>query len=198
MGELVADYFLKRLREWDVHRIYGYPGDGINAFLGALDRADGDPDFIQARHEEMAAFMACGHAKFAGPDALGVCMATSGPGAIHLLNGLYDAKLDHQPVVAIVGQQKTFSLGAHYQQEVDLQVLFKDVASEFVQYCMHPGQIRQLIDRAVKIAKATRSVTAVIVPSDIQEKPFSEPPREHGVIYTSPDGQLRSRVIPPE
>src|SRR5256714_3012998 len=106
MGELVADYFLKRLREWGIHRIYGYPGDGINAFLGALDRADGDPDFIQARHEEMAAFMACGHAKFAGPDALGVCMATSGPGAIHLLNGLYDAKLDHVPVVAIVGQQK--------------------------------------------------------------------------------------------
>ena len=102
MGELVADFFLKRLREWDVHRIYGYPGDGINAFLGALDRADGDPEFIQARHEEMAAFMACGHAKFAGPDTLGVCMATSGPGAIHLLNGLYDAKLDHVPVVAIV------------------------------------------------------------------------------------------------
>ena len=122
MGELVADYFLRRLREWDVHRIYGYPGDGINAFLGALDRADGDPDFIQARHEEMAAFMACGHAKFAGSDALGVCMATSAPAPIHLLNGLYDAKLDHVPVVAIVGQQKRSSLGVHYQQEIDLQV----------------------------------------------------------------------------
>jgi pyruvate dehydrogenase (quinone) len=113
-AELVADYILKRLREWDVHRIYGYPGDGIDAFLGALDRADGDPDFIQARHEEMAAFMACGHAKFAGPDTLGVCMATSGPGAIHLLSGLYDAKLDHVPVVAFVGQQKRSSLGVHY------------------------------------------------------------------------------------
>src|SRR5207247_6696279 len=145
MAELVADYFLKRLREWDVHRIYGYPGDGINAFLGALDRADGDPDFIQVRHEEMAAFMACGHAKFAGPDTLGVCMATSGPGAIHLLNGLYDAKLDHVPVVAIVGQQKRSSLGSHYQQEVDLQVLFKDV-SEYVQVCMVPEQARQLVD----------------------------------------------------
>src|SRR5881409_2108810 len=139
MAELVADYFLKRLREWDVHRIYGYPGDGINAFLGALDRAKGDPDFIQTRHEEMAAFMACGHAKFSGE--VGVCIATSGPGAIHLLNGLYDAKLDHAPVLAIVGQQKRISLGAEYQQEVDLQVLFKDV-SEFVQTCMEPAQAR--------------------------------------------------------
>src|SRR5438067_13910772 len=119
MSELVADYFLKRLRKWGVHRIFGYPGDGINAFLGALDRADGDPEFIQTRHEEMAAFMACGHAKFTGQ--VGVCMATSGPGAIHLLNGLYDAKLDHAPVVAIVGQQKRMSLGADYLQELGLQ-----------------------------------------------------------------------------
>ncbi|HET7129635.1 MAG TPA: thiamine pyrophosphate-binding protein, partial [Gaiellaceae bacterium] len=121
MGELVADYVLKRLREWGVERIYGFPGDGINAFLGALDRAQekGGPEFIQARHEEMAAFMACGHAKFAGPDKIGVCMATSGPGAVHLLNGLYDAKLDHVPVLAIVGQQKRVSLGVHYQQEID-------------------------------------------------------------------------------
>src|SRR5437868_12699324 len=152
MAELVADYILKRLREWDVHRIYWYPGDGINAFLGALDRADGDPDFIQARHEEMAAFMACGHAKFAGPDRLGVFMATSGPGAIHLLNGLYDAKLDHVPVVAIVGHQKRSPLGTSYQQEVDLQVLFKDV-SEFVQVCMDPAQARHLVDRACRIAR---------------------------------------------
>src|ERR671922_1273979 len=115
MAEKVADYVLERLREWGVQRIYGYPGDGINAFLGALDRAQDKLDFIQVRHEEMAAFMACGHGKFAGPDALGVCMATSGPGAIHLLNGLYDAKLDHVPVVAIVGQQKRYSLGSQYQ-----------------------------------------------------------------------------------
>ena len=127
MAKLVADYVLERLREWGVHRLFGYPGDGINGFLGALDRADGDPEFIQARHEEMAAFMACGHAKFT--DEIGVCIATSGPGAIHLLNGLYDAKLDHAPVLAIVGQQKRASLGAEYQQEVDLQVLFKDVRS---------------------------------------------------------------------
>src|SRR5919201_1280222 len=125
MAELVADYVLKPPRGGGVHRLYGYPGDGINGFLGALDRAEGDPEFIQTRHEEMAAFMACGHAKFTGE--VGPSIATSGPGAINLLNGLYDAKLDHAPVVAIVGQQKRVSLGAEYQQEVDLQVLFKDV-----------------------------------------------------------------------
>src|SRR5213082_3691025 len=161
MSELVADYFLKRLREWGVHRIYGYPGDGINAFLGALDRADGDPDFIQARHEEMAAFMACGHAKFAGPDALGVCMATSGPGAIHLLNGLYDAKLDHVPVVAIVGQTERSAMGGSYQQEVDLLSLFKDVCSDYVQMCMVPQQLPNLIDRAFRIALSAHAPTCL-------------------------------------
>src|SRR3954468_15356138 len=163
MAELVADYVLKRLREWGVERIYGYPGDGINAFLGALDRAEeqGGPEFIQARNEETAAFMACGHAKFAGPDAVGVCMATSGPGAIHLLNGLYDAKLDHVPVVAIVGQQKRSSIGASYQQEVDLQVLFKDV-SEFVETCMEPSQARHLVDRALRIALDRKAVCTLI------------------------------------
>jgi pyruvate dehydrogenase (quinone) len=197
MAELVADYVLKRLREWDVHRIYGYPGDGINAFLGALDRAQGNPEFIQARHEEMAAFMACGHAKFAGPDALGVCMATSGPGAIHLLNGLYDAKLDHVPVVAVVGQQKRSSLGAHYQQEVDLQVLFKDV-SEFVQICMDPAQARHLVDRACRIALDQRGVCTLIFPNDVAEMEAVEsPPRTHGSVYSSV-GYHRPRVLPQE
>jgi pyruvate dehydrogenase (quinone) len=195
MAELVADHVLERLTEWDVHRIYGYPGDGINAFLGAFDRAGGDPEFIQVRHEEMAAFMACGHAKFTGE--AGVCMATSGPGAIHLLNGLYDAKLDHQPVVAIVGQQKRMSLGAEYQQEVDLQVLFKDV-SEFVQVCMEPAQARHLVDRAVRIALDRRGVTTLIVPNDVQEeKAVESPPREHGAVYSSV-GYTRPRVLPPE
>src|SRR5881275_423172 len=167
MAELVADYVLKRLREWGVDRIYGYPGDGINAFLGALDRAqEQGPEFSQARHEESAAFMACGHGKFAGPDRIGVCMATSGPGAVHLLNGLYDAKLDHVPVLAIVGQQKRSSLGSHYQQEVDLQVLFKDV-SEFVQVCMDPAQARHLVDRACRIALDHRGVCTIIVPNDV-------------------------------
>src|SRR5436309_7255681 len=195
MAELVADFILKRLREWGVHRIYGYPGDGINGFLGALDRVKPDPEFIQTRHEEMAAFMACGHAKFT--DEVGVCMATSGPGAIHLLNGLYDAKLDHAPVVAIVGQQKRMSLGAEYQQEVDLQVLFKDV-SEFVQVCMEPAQARHLVDRAVRIALDRRGVTTLIVPNDVQEaKAVESPPREHGAVYSSV-GYVRPRVIPPE
>src|SRR3954468_10293443 len=195
MGELVADYFLKRLREWDVHRIYGYPGDGINAFLGALDRAGGDPEFIQARHEEMAAFMACGHAKFSAPDALGVCLATSGPGAVHLLNGLYDAKLDHVPVLALVGQQKRTSLGAHYQQEIDLQTLYKDVA-EFVEMCTEPAQMRHLIDRAIRIALDRKTVCAIIVPNDVAEMPaVPSPPREHGSVYSSV-GYSRPRVLP--
>jgi pyruvate dehydrogenase (quinone) len=195
MAELVADYVLKRLREWGIHRIYGYPGDGINGFLGALDRAEPKTEFIQVRHEEMAAFMACGHAKFTGE--VGVCMATSGPGAIHLLNGLYDAKLDHQPVVAIVGQQKRMSLGADYQQEVDLQVLFKDV-SEFVQVCMEPAQARHLVDRAVRIALDRHEVCTLIIPNDVQEeKAVESPPREHGAVFSSV-GYARPRVIPHE
>jgi pyruvate dehydrogenase (quinone) len=194
MAELVGDYVLARLREWGVHRIYGYPGDGINGFLGAFDRADGDPEFIQARHEEMAAFMACGHAKFTGQ--VGVCIATSGPGAIHLLNGLYDAKLDHAPVVAIVGQQKRASLGSDYQQEVDLPVLFKDV-SEFVQVCMDPVQARHLVDRAVRIALDRRGVTTLIFPNDVQEeKAVESPPRVHGSVFSSV-GYTPPRVIPP-
>jgi len=193
MAELVADYVLHRLTEWGVHRIFGYPGDGIHGFLGALDRADGDPEFIQTRHEEMAAFMACGHAKFT--DEVGVCMATSGPGAIHLLNGLYDAKLDHVPVVAVIGQQKRTSLGAHYQQEVDLQVLFKDV-SEYVQYCMEPAQARHLVDAAVRTALDRSGVATIIFPNDVQEeKAIESPPREHGSVYSSV-GYARPRVLP--
>src|SRR5437762_11764663 len=147
MAPTVADYLLERLRAWDVRHIFAYAGDGINGILAAWGRADNEPQFVQARHEEMAAFEAVGYAKFTG--RVGVCMATSGPGAIHLLNGLYDAKLDHVPVLAIVGQQKRTSLGASYQQEVDLQVLFKDV-SEFVQICMEPAQARHLVDRALR------------------------------------------------
>ena len=193
MAQLVADYVLKRLTDWGVHRVYGYPGDGINGFLGALDRAGGDPDFVQVRHEEMSAFMACGHAKFTGE--VGVCLATSGPGAIHLLNGLYDAKLDHQPVVAIVGQQKRMSLGGHYQQEVDLTTLFKDV-SEYVQVCMEPAQARHLVDRAIRIALDQRTVTTIVFPGDVQEeKAVPSPPRVHGALFSSV-GYSRPRVLP--
>jgi len=194
MGELVADYLLERLRQWGVHRIYGYPGDGINAVLGALDRSDGDPEFIQVRHEEMAAFMACGHAKWTGE--LGVCLATSGPGAIHLLNGLYDAKLDHQPVLAIVGQQARSALGGEYQQEVDLVTLFKDVAHEFVQMATDASQIRHLVDRGCRVALAERTVTCIILPNDLaSEKAIPAPPHKHATIHSSV-GYTRPRVMP--
>jgi pyruvate dehydrogenase (quinone) len=190
-----ADFLLERLREWGVHRVFGYPGDGINGILGAFGRAGGDPEFIQPRHEEIAAFMACAHAKFTGE--AGVCMATSGPGAVHLLNGLYDAKMDHQPVVAIVGQQKRISLGALYQQEIDLNHLFADV-SEFVQVVMHPAQLRHVLDRAFKTALTHRGVSTVIIPEDVQEE-SAQPsaPRMHGAVYSSV-GWSRPRVLPDE
>ncbi|MDQ6811566.1 MAG: thiamine pyrophosphate-binding protein, partial [Actinomycetota bacterium] len=196
MSQTVADYLLERLATWKVRRIYGYPGDGINGILGAFSRSSDDerPEFIQVRHEEMAAFMACAHAKFTGE--LGVCMATSGPGAIHLLNGLYDAKLDHQPVLAIVGQQARSGLGGNYQQEVDLDSLFKDVAHEYVQVAMAPTQMRHLVDRACRIALAERTVTTIIVPNDVQEAPaVPQPPHAHGTVHSSP-GYQRPRVVP--
>jgi pyruvate dehydrogenase (quinone) len=194
VAKLVADYVLQRLTKWGVHRIYGYPGDGINAFLGAFDRADGDPEFVQVRHEEMAAFMACGHAKFTGE--AGVCIATSGPGAIHLLNGLYDAKLDHQPVVAIVGQQARTSLGGNYQQEVDLETLFNDVAHEYVHMATHPAQMRHLVDRSMRIALDQRTVTCIIVPNDLaSEKAVETPPHEHGTVHSG-IGYSRPRIVP--
>jgi pyruvate dehydrogenase (quinone) len=196
MSVLVADFVLQRLRAWGVRRVYGYPGDGINALLGAFDRAAGDPELVQVRHEEMAAFMACGHAKFTGE--VGVCMATSGPGAIHLLNGLYDAKLDHQPVVAIVGQQARAALGGSYQQEVDLQTLFKDVAHEYVHTAATAEQIRHLVDRAVRIALDQRTVTCVVVPNDLaSEKAVDAPPHEHGTIHSSV-GYARPTTVPTE
>ena len=145
MSETVGDFLVKRLSEWGVKRIFGYPGDGITGIMGALHRAGNDPELIQVRHEEMASFMACAHAKFTGE--VGVCLATSGPGAIHLLNGLYDAKMDHRPVVAIVGQQALASLGGDYQQEVDLVSLYKDVANEYVHVLADPTQARHLLDR---------------------------------------------------
>jgi pyruvate dehydrogenase (quinone) len=195
MSQTVSEFVLDRLHQWGITRVYGYPGDGINGLIGAFHSEGDKVEFIQTRHEEISAFAACAHAKLTGD--VGVCMATSGPGAIHLLNGLYDAKLDHQPVVAIVGQQKTVSMGANYQQEVDLNTLFKDVASEFVQVCASPSQIRHLIDRAVRIAKAARSVTCVIIPDDIQEQPYQDPPRMHGSVYSGV-GFKQPRVIPEE
>ena len=177
----VAHYILDRLRDWGVERVYGYPGDGINAFLGAYEKVD-QPRFIQTRHEEMAAFMACAHAKFTGQ--IGACMATSGPGAIHLANGLYDAKLDHQPVLAVVGQQKRRSVGAHYQQEIDLQSFFKDIAG-FVSTVMDEHSARHVLDRAIKSALTERRPAVVIVPDDVAESDYADPPHEHGSVFTS-------------
>jgi pyruvate dehydrogenase (quinone) len=183
MATTTSDQLIERLHAWGVRRIYGYPGDGINGLMGALNRFGGKIDFIQARHEELAAFMAVGHAKFTGE--VGVCMATSGPGAIHLLNGLYDAKADHQPVLAIVGQAARSAMGGDYQQEADLMSLFKDVAHEFVQTAMVPAQVRHLVDRAYRIARDQRAVTCIIVPHDLQElEAVATPPREHGSIHS--------------
>lgn len=194
MRDSTADFLLKRLVEWGVTRIYGYPGDGINGILGAFERIEGRLNFVQTRHEEMAALMACAHAKFTGE--VGVCLATSGPGAIHLLNGLYDAKLDHQPVLAIVGQQQLSALGGHYQQEVDLVSLFKDVASDYVQMVSHPAQMRHVVDRAVRIARVMRAVTCIIVPNDVQEMPaVSKPPHAHGTVHSGV-GYSAPRIVP--
>jgi pyruvate dehydrogenase (quinone) len=194
MSQTVADFLLERLSAWGVKRIFGYPGDGINAIMGALNRAGDRFDFIQVRHEEMAAFMACGHAKFTGE--VGVCLATSGPGAIHLLNGLYDARMDHQPVVAIVGQQARTAIGGDYQQEVDLTTLFKDVAREYVQVVTEPAQLRHVVDRALRIALAERTVTCIIVPNDLGEEwAVPEPPHEHGTVHSGV-GYRRPVVVP--
>jgi pyruvate dehydrogenase (quinone) len=193
MSQTVGERLLRRLIQWGVKRVYGYPGDGINGILGGFHAIGDELEFVQTRHEELASFQACAHAKFTGET--GVCLATSGPGAIHLLNGLYDAKLDHQPVVAIVGQQARSSLGANYQQEVDLVSLYKDVAHEFVQVLNVPAQADLLIDRAMRVAAASRSVTAIIVPNDVQEEEYSEPPREHGAVFSSV-GYRPPRTIP--
>lgn len=189
----VADFIVERLYDWGVRRIYGYPGDGINGFFGALNRADGKIEFIQARHEEMAAFMASAHAKFTGE--LGVCVATSGPGAAHLVTGLYDARLDHMPVLAIVGQQARAALGGHYQQEVDLPALFKDVAGAFVQLATVPGQVRHLVDRAVRTALGARTVTALVLPNDLQELDYAPPKRVHGTVHSGV-GYTAPKVVP--
>jgi pyruvate dehydrogenase (quinone) len=195
MAKTVGDFFIDRLHQWGVRRIYGYPGDGINGVFGALQRAEGKIEFIQVRHEEMAAFMAAAHAKFTGE--LGVCIATSGPGAAHLVTGLYDARLDHMPVLAITGQQARTAIGGHYQQEVDLAAMFKDVASSLVHMATVPAQVRHLTDRAVRIAIAQRRVTAIIFPNDLQELDYEEPARAHGTLHSGV-GYKPPRIVPYE
>jgi pyruvate dehydrogenase (quinone) len=196
MSDTVSDFIIERLRQWGIRQIYGYPGDGINGLMAALRKAENNPRFIQVRHEEMGAFMACAHAKFTGE--VGVCMATSGPGAIHLLNGLYDAKMDHQPVVAIVGQSATSVLGGHFQQEVDLPNLFKDVAAEYITTVCNPAAARHAIDRAVRIAKDQRTVTCVVVPKDIQEEDaVPNPPHVHDSLHSG-IGHAVPHIVPKE
>ncbi|WNO54060.1 thiamine pyrophosphate-requiring protein [Stakelama saccharophila] len=193
MAHTVGDFVWDRLHQWGVRRVYGYPGDGINGLLGALDRAGDRFEFVQVRHEEMAAFMASAHAKFTGE--LGVCLATSGPGAAHLLAGLYDARMDHQPVLALVGQQARTAVGAHYQQEIDTPSLFKDVAGAFDEYVAAPAQSRHLIDRACRIALGHRRVTALTFPNDVQEAEMKQPPRKHGAVFSGV-GWTPPRTVP--
>ncbi|GHE75764.1 thiamine pyrophosphate-requiring protein [Amycolatopsis deserti] len=196
MSGTVGDYLLQRLREWDVEQVFAYPGDGINGIVAAFGKADNKPRFVQARHEEMAAFEAVGYAKFSGH--VGVCMATSGPGAIHLLNGLYDAKLDHVPVVAIVGQTARSAMGGSYQQEVDLQSLFKDVAGEYLVEVNVAEQLPNALDRAIRTAHAQRCPTALIVPADLQEEPYTPPKHAFKQVPSSPPGLPRSAPLPDE
>src|SRR5450631_4304827 len=189
-----ADFLWERLQAWGVKRVFGYPGDGIGGIIGALARTNGAIEFVQVRHEEMAAFMATAHAKFTGE--LGVCLATSGPGAIHLLNGLYDAKADHMPVLAIVGQAATTALGGDYQQEVDLASLFKDVAHEYLVSVVNPAQMRHAIDRSVRTALGYRQPTAIIVPKDVQEDAaIPKPPHAHNTIHSGV-GYHKPHTIP--
>jgi pyruvate dehydrogenase (quinone) len=194
MAMTVADALWKRLQEWGVTTVYGFPGDGINGIHAAMGRAEGAIDFVQSRHEELSAFMACGHAKFS--DEVGVCLATSGPGAIHLLNGLYDAKLDRQPVVAIVGQQATTAMGGSYQQEVDLQTLFKDVASDYLVTITAPQQIPAVVDRAFRTAMSRRAPVCLIIPNDVQTEDYVEPEHEFKEMPGSL-GVSAPEIVPP-
>ncbi|MEQ4206972.1 thiamine pyrophosphate-requiring protein [Actinopolymorpha sp. B9G3] len=196
MAETVGDFVLGRLRDWGVEHVFAYPGDGINGLVAAFGEADNQPRFIQSRHEEMSAFQAVGYAKFSG--RVGVCMATSGPGAIHLLNGLYDAKLDHVPVVAIVGQTARSAMGGSYQQEVDLQALFKDVASDYLVEVNVAEQLPNALDRAIRTAEARRAPTALIIPNDLQEEEYSAPQHAFKHVPSSPPGPVDSLVTPPD
>lgn len=180
----IADLIVERLHTWQVERVYGYPGDGNNPLMGALRRVSSGPEFIAARHEESAAFMAVGEAKYG--DRVGVVTSTQGPGAVHLLNGLYDAKLDSAPVVALVAQQQRSVLGSGYQQEIDLTRLFADVASPFLQLVSTPEQLPMVIDRAFRSALANRKPAVVILPHDVQQAPVPELGQAHGEVVTAP------------
>lgn len=193
----VSDFVIDRLIAWDLHRFYGFPGDGIGGFDGALGRAERagkDFRYLRPTHEEMAALMACAHAKFTG--GVGVCIATSGPGAVHLMNGLYDARCDNQPVVAVVGQQARVAMGSDFQQELNMERLFGDVA-EYVKTVTVPMQAQLVVDRAVRIAEAYRAPTVIILPADVQNLQMEEPELEHWVSRTGV-GHASTRIAPPD
>jgi pyruvate dehydrogenase (quinone) len=179
MAATVADLLIERLIAWGVDTIFGFPGDGINGIFEALRTRQKQINFVQVRHEEAAAFAACGYAKYTG--RLGVCLATSGPGGIHLLNGLYDAKCDGQPVLAITGHTFHDLIGTHYQQDVDLDKLFMDVAA-FNQRVMGPAHVHNVVDEALKTALARRTVVHITIPKDIQEWTTSNGHRSGGNI----------------
>jgi pyruvate dehydrogenase (quinone) len=194
MSKTVGDFFVERLYDWGVRTIFGYPGDGINGVLGALNRAEHKIRFIQARHEEMAAFMASAHAKFSGE--IGVCLSTGGPGAAHLITGLYDARCDHMPVLAIAGQAPRTARGAHYTQELNLERMFADVA-DYVYEAAVPSQVRHLVDRAMRTAIGRNGVSVLVLPGDLQELPYEDPPHKHGSVMSG-IGYARPLVVPYE
>jgi pyruvate dehydrogenase (quinone) len=194
MSKTVGDFFVERLYDWGVRTIFGYPGDGINGVLGALNRTEHKIRFIQVRHEEMAAFMASAHAKFSGE--IGVCLSTGGPGAAHMVTGLYDAKCDHMPVLAITGQAPRTARGAHYTQELNLERLFEDVA-DYVYEAAVPSQVRHLVDRAMRTAIGRNGVSVLVLPGDLQELPYEDPPHKHGSVMSG-IGYSKPRVVPYE
>lgn len=192
MSKTVGDFFVERLSAWGVKTIFGYPGDGINGVIGAISRHEDKFRFVQVRHEEMAAFMASAYAKFSGE--VGVCLSTGGPGASHMITGLYDAKLDHMPVLAITGQAPRAARGAHYQQELNLDRMFSDVA-DYVQEAFVPAQVRHIVDRSLRIAHAENAVAVAIMPNDLSDAEYEEPKMAHG--YTrSGVGYSKPRVVP--
>jgi pyruvate dehydrogenase (quinone) len=193
----VSDFVIGRIKEWGVTRVFGFPGDGIGAFDGALGKADRDGDgleYIRPTHEEICALMATAHAKFTGE--VGVCMATSSPGAFHLMNGLYDAAMDNQPVVAIVGQQGLNSFGTFNQQESNLELTFADVAV-YVQTIVSPQQAQVVVDTAFRTARTRLQPAVVIIPHDVQSMDMEEPTAEMWVSRSSAVAPSNS-IVPPE
>lgn len=181
----VAEHVVQRLRSWGVHRAYGYPGDGIGGVVVALDATDDGFEFVQVRHEETAGFAATADVKYGG-STIGCCVATSGPGALHALNGVYDALMDRVPVVVVLGQTALSATGGSFYQEVDLHSVYKDVGGAYLQTIADASQVRHVVDRACRTALAARAPTVLIIPSDVQDRDaVTDPPDAHGYFHTS-------------